>query len=75
MKTCGTTTPLECIENLTKIVKEFAGYDRVEVEIASDESKDLLAFPSRRFSILTKTSKDQNSKSILTVTLSKKFRF
>jgi len=30
LKTCGTTTPLECIEDLTRLVKEFAGYDTVE---------------------------------------------
>ena len=31
LKTCGTTTPLDCIEELTRIVKEFSGFDTVEV--------------------------------------------
>ena len=31
LKTCGTTTPLDCIEALTKLVLEFAMFDTVEV--------------------------------------------
>ena len=32
LKTCGTTTPLDCIEDLTKLVKQFANFDTVEVD-------------------------------------------
>ena len=31
LKTCGTTTPLDCIEALTNLVLEFAMFDTVEV--------------------------------------------
>ena len=31
LKTCGTTTPLDCIEHLTRLVTEYAKFDTVEV--------------------------------------------
>ena len=31
LKTCGTTTPLDCIEHLTRLVTEHAKFDTVEV--------------------------------------------
>ena len=32
LKTCGTTTPLECIRDLLAMAKLFAGFDGIEVE-------------------------------------------
>ena len=32
LKTCGTTTPLDCIEHLTRLVTEHAKFDTVEVK-------------------------------------------
>ncbi len=31
LKTCGTTTPLQCINDLVRIVKKYAGFDIIEV--------------------------------------------
>jgi S-adenosylmethionine decarboxylase len=31
LKTCGTTTPLHCLETLLRLVKEYTGYDDVAV--------------------------------------------
>ena len=39
MKTCGTTTPLDCIEELTRLVREFSGFDTVEVRVATQAPK------------------------------------
>lgn len=30
LKTCGTTTPIECIKDLLLNVREFTGFDEVE---------------------------------------------
>ena len=33
LKTCGTTTPLQCLKPLLLLVKQFAGFDEVEVSL------------------------------------------
>ena len=32
LKTCGTTTPLECIRDLVNMAKQFTGFDTIEVK-------------------------------------------
>ena len=40
LKTCGTTTPLECIRDLLGMAKLFAGFDSIEVRyVVTDNSK------------------------------------
>ena len=43
LKTCGTTTPLDCIEHLTRLVTEYAKFDTVEVgrKIWSQQERSL----------------------------------
>ncbi len=31
LKTCGTTTPLQCINDLLQLVKKYAGFHTIEV--------------------------------------------
>jgi S-adenosylmethionine decarboxylase len=33
LKTCGTTTPLQCLKPLRLLVEQYAGFDEVEVKI------------------------------------------
>merc|ERR1712179_96089 len=52
LKTCGTTTPLDCIEELTRIVKEFSGFDTVEEIFYSRKNfqrPELQRHPHRHF--------------------------
>jgi len=52
LKTCGTTTPLDCIEELTRLVKEFSGFDTVEEIFYSRKNfqrPDLQKHPHRNF--------------------------
>lgn len=37
LKTCGTTTPLQCLESLLELVEECTGLDDVEVRDAARE--------------------------------------
>lgn len=32
LKTCGTTTPLECIQDLVVMAKQYTGFDTIEVD-------------------------------------------
>ena len=34
LKTCGTTTPLECITDLVNMAKQYTGFDTIEVRSA-----------------------------------------
>jgi S-adenosylmethionine decarboxylase len=33
LKTCGTTTPLECLNEMLNLAKKFTGFDAIEVKI------------------------------------------
>jgi hypothetical protein len=33
LKTCGTTTPLQCLQPLLILVNKYAGFDQVEVRL------------------------------------------
>jgi len=58
LKTCGTTTPLDCIEELTRIVKEFSGFDTVEEIFYSRKNfqrPELQRHPHRHFEQEVKT--------------------
>ena len=34
LKTCGTTTPLQCIDDLVRTVKKYTGFNAIEVRIS-----------------------------------------
>nr|CAD7261789.1 unnamed protein product [Timema shepardi]CAD7572588.1 unnamed protein product [Timema californicum] len=34
LKTCGTTTPLQCLQPLLLLVEQYAGFDDVKVGVA-----------------------------------------
>jgi hypothetical protein len=35
LKTCGTTTPLQCLKPLMVLVEQYAGFDEVEVVMSN----------------------------------------
>jgi len=39
LKTCGTTTPLQCLEPLLEFVEEYTGFDDVEVKDAPESEE------------------------------------
>ena len=45
LKTCGTTTPLECIADLNQLVKSHTGFDTIEV--IGDKMRFVKLFMSR----------------------------
>lgn len=52
LKTCGTTTPLQCFNRLTRIAKKYAGFDTIEDVFYSRknfERPDLQKGPHRSF--------------------------
>ncbi len=41
LKTCGTTTPLQCIQELLGLVKVYAGFDTIEASPESGRRSEL----------------------------------
>merc|ERR1719167_705769 len=53
LKTCGTTTPLDCIEDLTRLVRKYTAFDTVEEIFYSRKNfqrPELQKHPHRNFS-------------------------
>ena len=55
LKTCGRTTPLECLLDLNKLVKVYTGFDTIEVFVTHSYFSLLLSYLFSKIHILSHT--------------------